>query len=295
MNNRPVLLLVDDDLEIREQMKWALVSDYDVLEADDHRSAMAAVRREVPPLVVLDLGLPPAVDALTEGFAILTEIVRFNPLIKIVVVTGNTDRKNALAAIEGGAYDFIEKPVQLEVLRVILQRAAYVSSLEQENRALLERATQNGFEEILGISPAMQGIFDMIRRVGASEVSVLITGESGTGKELVAQAIHRQSARKGGPFIIINCGAIPENLLESELFGYEKGAFTGASRQQRGKVEFANGGTLFLDEIGEMPLALQVKLLRFLQDGQLERVGGHESITVNARILVATNVDLKVA
>ncbi len=291
----PALLLVEDDAEIREQMKWALAEGYAVVEAGDRRTALAILRRQAPPLVVLDLGLPPDPDAASEGLAALRESLQLEPRTKVIVVTGNSDRAKALAAIDGGAYDFIEKPVQLEVLRVILQRAAYVSSLELENRTLLERATQNGFEEILGISPAMQGIFDMIRRVGASEVSVLITGESGTGKELVAQAIHRQSARKGGPFITINCGAIPENLLESELFGYEKGAFTGASRQQRGKVEFANGGTLFLDEIGEMPLALQVKLLRFLQDGQLERVGGREFITVNARVLAATNVDLKVA
>lgn len=289
----PALLLVEDDAEIREQMKWALASEYDVLEATDRRSAMALVRREVPALVILDLGLPPAAGAATEGLAALREILQQSPTVKVIVATGNRERANALAAIEGGAYDFIEKPVQLEVLKVILQRAAYLSRLEQENRTLQKQAGATGFEEILGVSPAMQGIFEMIRRVAGSEVPVLITGESGTGKELVARAIHQQSARKAGPFIAINCSAIPETLLESELFGYEKGAFTGAHRQQKGKLEYAERGTLFLDEVGEMSLGLQVKLLRFLQDGQVERVGGRDSIVVDARVLAATNTDLK--
>jgi two-component system NtrC family response regulator len=291
----PVLLLVEDDADLREQMKWALASEYTVLEAKDRRTAIALLRRETPRLVVLDLGLPPAPDAASEGLAALQEIIQFDPTTKVIVATGNSDRAVALNAVQSGAYDFIEKPVQLDVLRVILQRAAYLSRLEQENRALQEQATTKGFSELLGESPSMQLIFEMIRRVAASDVPVLITGESGTGKELVARSIHRHSSRKAGPFIAINCGAIPENLLESELFGYEKGAFTGAHRQQKGKVEYAHGGTLLLDEIGEMPLGLQVKLLRFLQDGQVERVGGRELIMVDTRILAATNLDIKEA
>jgi two-component system NtrC family response regulator len=291
----PALLLVEDDGEIREQMKWALASEFTVLEAKDRRTAIALLRRETPRLVVLDLGLPPAPDVAAEGLAALQEIIEFDPTTKVIVATGNSDRAVAMIAIQRGAYDFIEKPVQLDVLRVILQRAAYLSRLEQENRTLQEQATVNGFGELLGESPSMQHIFEVVRRVAASDVPVLITGESGTGKELVARAIHRYSTRKAGPFIPINCSAIPENLLESELFGHEKGAFTDAHRQQKGKFEFAHGGTLLLDEIGEMPLGLQVKLLRFLQDGQLERVGGREPIMVNTRVLAATNVDLKAA
>jgi two-component system NtrC family response regulator len=227
--------------------------------------------------------------------AILRETLQVNPTAKVIVVTGNSDRSKAVAAIESGAYDFIEKPVQLEVLKVVLQRAAYLSNLEQESSSLLERAGQHEFEGILGSSAGIQDVFRMIRRVGPSDVPVLITGESGTGKELVARAIHRQSARKGEPFVAINCGAIPETLLESELFGYEKGAFTGATQQRKGRIEGAQSGTLFLDEIGDIPLGLQVKLLRFLQDHAIQRLGAKETIAVDARILAATNVNLQKA
>ena len=292
--SRPVVLLVDDDPDIREQMKWALMSDYTVVEAEDRRSAIAAFKREAPCLVVLDLGLPPAVDASTEGFAILQELVQWNPMIKVVVVTGNTDRANALAAIAGGAYDFLEKPVQLDLLKTVLQRAWHVASLEQENQALREDLS-GGFEELLGVSSAMQVVYDKIRRVAGSSVPVLILGETGTGKELVARAIHRQSPRKSGPFVAINCGAIPETLIESELFGHEKGSFTGAHKLQKGKVEFAHQGTLFLDEIGDLVLPMQVKLLRFLQEGKIDRIGGRESIDVDVRIVAATNVSLQEA
>lgn len=294
MTTNPTLLLVDDDPEIREQMKWALMADYQVVEAEDRRSAIAAVKREAPPLVVLDLGLPPAVDASTEGFAILQEIMQVNPAIKVVVVTGNTDRANALAAIAGGAYDFLEKPVQLDLLKTVLQRAWHVASLERENQALREDVS-GGFEELLGVSPAMQLVYDKIRRVAGSSVPVLITGETGTGKELVARAIHRQSLRKEGPFVAINCGAIPETLIESELFGHEKGSFTGAHKLQKGKVEYSDQGTLFLDEIGDLAMPMQVKLLRFLQEGKIERIGGRESMAVDARIVAATNVPLQEA
>jgi two-component system, NtrC family, response regulator len=295
INTRPALLLVDDDAEIRDQMKWALASDYQMLEAPDRSTALAHVREAMPQLILLDLGLPPDIDGASEGLAILRETVRLNPMAKVIVITGNSDRAKAVAAIESGAYDFIEKPVQLNVLKIVLQRAAYLSNLEQDNRAFQERAGQNEFEGIVGSSAHIQTVFDMIRRVGPSDVSVLITGESGTGKELVARAIHRQSARKGELFVAINCGAIPETLLESELFGYEKGAFTGAAQQRKGRIEGAQRGTLFLDEIGDIPLGLQVKLLRFLQDHTIQRLGAKETLAVDARILAATNVDLKKA
>jgi two-component system, NtrC family, response regulator len=295
MNTRPVLLLVDDDPEIRDQMKWAFASDYELLEASDRSSALAHVRHSMPRLVLLDLGLPPDPDGASEGLAILQGILEVNSMAKVIVVTGNSDRANALAAVASGAYDFIEKPVQLDVLKILLQRATYLASVEQENRVLLERAGQNDLEGLVGNSAPMQDVFRMIRRVGPSDVPVLIVGESGTGKELVARAIHRQSARKSEPFIAINCGAIPETLLESELFGYEKGAFTGAAQQRKGRIESAQRGTLFLDEIGDIPLALQVKLLRFLQDHTIQRLGAKETIAVDARILAATNVDLQKA
>jgi len=295
IHTRPVLLLVDDDPEIRDQMKWALASDYQILEALDRSTALAHVREAMPRLILLDLGLPPDIDGASEGLAILREALDLNPRAKIIVVTGNSDRAKAVAAIESGAYDFIEKPVQLEVLKIVLQRAVYLSNLEQESSSLLERAGQHECEGIVGNSASIQKVFDMIRRVRPSDVPVLITGESGTGKELVARAIHRQSARKGEPFVAINCGAIPETLLESELFGYEKGAFTGAAQQRNGRIESAQRGTLFLDEIGDIPLTLQVKLLRFLQDHTIQRLGAKETIAVDARILAATNVDLKKA
>ena len=295
MKTLPTVLLVDDDPEIRDQMKWALASDYELLEASDRPSALAHVRQAMPQLVLLDLGLPPDTDGASEGLAILRETMQLNPMAKVIVVTGNSDRAKAMAAIEGGGYDFIEKPVQLDVLKIVLQRAAYLSNLEQENRMLQQQAGQNDFEGLMGNSAQMQEVFRMIRRVGPSDVPVLITGESGTGKELVARAIHRQSGRKGQVFVAINCGAIPETLMESELFGYEKGAFTGAAQQRKGRIEGAQNGTLFLDEIGDIPLGLQVKLLRFLQDHEIQRLGGKETIAVDARILAATNVDLQKA
>jgi two-component system NtrC family response regulator len=295
MKTCPALLLVDDDDEIRDQLKWALASDYQLLEASDRSTALAHVRHAMPLLVLLDLGLPPDTDGASEGLAILRETLQLNPMAKVIVVTGNSNRATAVAAIESGAYDFIEKPVQLDVLKIVLLRAAYLSNLEMENRTLQERAGQSEFEGIVGSSPRIQTLFDMIRRVGPSEVPVLITGESGTGKELVARAIHSQSPKKGEPFVAINCGAIPETLLESELFGYEKGAFTGAAQQRKGRIESAQGGTLFLDEIGDIPLGLQVKLLRFLQDHEIQRLGAKVTIAVDARILAATNVDLQKA
>jgi two-component system, NtrC family, response regulator len=295
MTNRLPLLLVDDDDEIRDQMKWALASDYEILEAADRAGALTHVRQIRPPVILLDLGLPPDVDGASEGLAILRESLNMNPLAKVIVITGNSDRAKAMTAIESGAYDFIEKPVQLDVLRVVLQRASYLANLEREHRELQQKGGQDVFEGLVGDSPQIQDIFRMVRRVGPSDVPVLITGESGTGKELVARAIHRQSARQAAAFVPINCGAIPETLLESELFGYERGAFTGASQQRKGRIESAQGGTLFLDEIGDIPLALQVKLLRFLQEHEIMRLGGKDAIDVDARILAATNVDLRKA
>src|SRR5689334_9300283 len=256
MTNRLLLLLVDDDSEIRDQMKWALASDYEILEAADRAGALTHVRQMRPPVVLLDLGLPPDVDGASEGLAILRESLNLNPLAKVIVITGNSDRAKAMTAIQSGAYDFIEKPVQLDVLRVVLQRASYLANLEREHRELQQKGGQDDFEGLVGDSPQIQDIFRMVRRVGPSEVSVLIMGESGTGKELVARAIHRKSARHAAPFVPINCGAIPETLLESELFGYERGAFTGATQQRKGRIENAQGGTLFLDEIGDIPLGL---------------------------------------
>jgi len=292
----PSVLIVDDTPEIREQMQWGLKPLYRVFEAGDRESAMDIVRREEDIfLVTLDLGLPPDAEGVTEGLEVLNQILAANRLRKVIVITGNQDRDNALKAIQLGAYDYMEKPIDMEVLKVVLQRGAYLTQLERENQALLERERHRGFQEMIGSSPSMAKVFETIRRVATTNVSILIVGESGTGKELVARAIHKQSPRNNGPFIVINCGAIPETLLESELFGHEKGAFTGAHIQRRGRVELAQGGTLFLDEISELSPLLQVKLLRVLQEHCIERVGGRVEIPVDVRIIAACNVDLQEA
>jgi len=243
---RPTVLIVDDDAEIREQLKWALASEYSVLEAEDRPTALSLARQERPGLVTLDLGLPGDVDGATEGLAVLEELLALNRLTKIVVMTGNSDRTNAVKAVQLGAYDYVHKPVQLDVLKVILQRATYLLELDRENQALQQEQKHEGFGDMLGVSPPMQRIFTIVRRAAPSDVPVLITGESGTGKGMVARAIHRYSSRQAGPFVAINCGAIPENLLESELFGHEKGSFTGAHMQRKGRIESAYGGVLFL-------------------------------------------------
>lgn len=286
------LLIVDDDEEIREQLRWALEDTYTVYSAGNSREALASMKRDRPPLVTLDLGLPPRPAEAVEGLALLDALLSVDRLTKVVVLTGNNERANALQAIQLGAYDFMQKPVHLETLKLILSRAAYVSQLEQETRRLQQQAIQEGFQGLIGTSAPMLQLFETVRRVAVSDLAVLIVGESGTGKELVARAVHHESPRREGPFIAINCGAIPENLLESELFGHEKGAFTGAHVQRKGRIELAQGGTLFLDEIGELPLSLQVKLLRFLQEQQIERVGGRESIAVDTRVVAATNMNL---
>ena len=289
----PRLLIIEDDTEIREQMKWGLAANYDIYEAGDRAAALDIVRREHPTVITLDLGLPPHQDEACEGLAVLGEMLVVEPLSKIIVVTGNDERAHALDAIGLGAYDFIQKPVQLDVLRLILQRASYLHNVERERKELLAQTASEAFHDILGSSPPMQKVFEAVRQVAASEIAVLISGPSGSGKELIARAIHRQSERRRGPFVAINCGAIPDTLIESELFGHEKGAFTGAHLQRKGRIEAAQRGTLFLDEIGELSSMLQVKLLRFLQEHQLERIGGRETISVDTRVLAATNVDLQ--
>jgi len=292
---KPRLLIVDDDEEIRSQMKWALSADYDVFLAEDRSTAMETFREHEPLVVLLDLGLPPNPADPHEGLATLSEILAQDSLAKIIIITGQGEKRNALQAIGAGAYDYLTKPAQVDELKVILRRAFHVSSLEREYRELQQRVKGDTFEGMLGSSPQMQEVFGSIRKVATTDAPVLILGESGTGKEMVALATHRLSTRKGGPFIAINCSAIPESLLESELFGHEKGSFTGAHVQRKGRIETAAGGTLFLDEIGELPALLQVKLLRFLQEQRIERVGGRQEIHVDTRVIAATNVDLKKA
>ena len=294
-SQKPKLLIVDDDEDLRTQMKWALAQDYEVFLAEDRPSALQAVRSKKVPVVTLDLGLPPWPASVEEGFATLAEILSIDPLIKVIIATGRGEKEHALRAIGDGAYDFLYKPVEIEELKVLLKRAFYLAGLEREHQELQSRVGDEPFQGILGTSPKMQEVFTTVRKVATTDVPVLIVGESGTGKELVASAIHRLSRRKNHPFVVINCGAIPENLLEAELFGHEKGAYTGAHVQRRGRVEAAHSGTLFLDEIGELSLALQVKLLRFLQEQVIERIGGREQIKVDARVIAATNRDLKQA
>ena len=289
----PKLLIVDDDEEIRAQMKWALIQDYNVILAQDRPSAIAAFCDQRPPVVLLDLGLPPHPASPEEGFAALSEMLALDSLAKIILITGQGEKNNALQAIGAGAYDFLTKPVEIQELSVILKRTFYVASLEKDYRQLRQRLTGETFEGMLGASPQIQAVFNSVRKVATTDAPVLILGESGTGKEKAALAIHRRSARKDGPFVPINCSAIPETLLESELFGHEKGSFTGAHIQRKGRIEHASGGTLFLDEIAELPLSLQVKLLRFLQEQTIERVGGREEIGVDTRVIAATNADLK--
>lgn len=290
---KPPLLIVDDDDDIRSQMKWGLKQDYEVLTAENRAGALEIFQQARPPVLLLDLGLPPHPRSPEEGFATLVELLSLDALAKVIVISGQSERANALQAVGQGAYDFLSKPVDIEELKLILKRAYHVAQLEREYRQLQQRLGGDTFEGILGDSPPMQEVFAFVRKVATADVPVLILGESGTGKEMVAQAVHQQSARKEGPFIAINCGAIPENLLESELFGHEKGSFTGAHAQRRGRIELSDGGTLFLDEVGELPLSLQVKLLRFLQEQCIERVGGRVTIQVNTRVIAATNADLK--
>jgi len=273
-------------------MQWGLSSDYEIHIANTRELALGLAKQFQPSVILLDLGLPPAPREATEGLKALHELLSIAPRTKVIVVTGHSERGIALKAVELGAYDFFTKPIDLGELKLLLKRAYHLHDLEAENAARQREAAGQGFGTLIGNSPAMHSLYGTIRKVAGSDAAILIIGESGTGKELVARTIHTESSRTGRPFVAINCGAIPENLLESELFGYEKGAFTGATTQRRGRIEFAAGGTLFLDEIGELPLALQVKLLRFLQDHVIERVGGRETIQMDARVIAATHRDL---
>ena len=313
---KPPLLVVDDDEQIRKQLRWALGEEYRVLSASCRVEALELFREHSVRLVLLDLGLPPHPRDAVEGLRTLDELRQLDPVAKVIIVSGNSERKNAIRAVEQGAYDIFPKPVDIDQLKVVLTRVHQRIELESESAAPADAAHGEGptreetasleetgniepvlpeCQDIIGSSEVMRDVFKTVRKVAATDVPVLIHGESGTGKERIAQALHQLSQRADGPFVAINCGAIPESLFESELFGHEKGAFTGADETRKGRIEYANGGTLFLDEVGELPLAVQVKLLRFLQEHVIERVGGREPIPVDGRILAATNIDLPAA
>ena len=297
---RPVLLIVEDDVGLQRQLRWAY-DGYEIVVASDRRQAIDALRAHEPAVVTLDLGLPPDPDGVAEGFATLREILALKPDTKVIVASGHGARESALTAIADGAWDFYAKPIDIDALGMIVARAFHVHALEAENRRLAARMGNAGpgagFGGLIAASPEMTAVTRTLERVAPANVSVMLLGASGTGKELLARGLHDASPRAGGRFVAINCAAIPETLLESELFGHEKGAFTGAIKTTEGKIEQAAGGTLFLDEIGDVPLALQVKLLRFLQERVIERVGGRKAIPVDTRIVCAThqNVDAMVA
>jgi two-component system NtrC family response regulator len=286
---KPKLLIVEDDVGLCSQYRWAFPA-HEVLIAQNRVQALTAAQKERPSVVIMDLGLPPDPDGVSEGFAALEEILAFASGTKVIVATGNSERRNALKAVANGAYDFCEKPVDLDVLHTIVDRAFRLAAIEEENRRLATATlTRSPIERIITAHDAMLKVCRDVEKLAATNVPVLLLGESGTGKEALAHALHELGPRAGQPFVAINCGAIPENLLESELFGYERGAFTGAVKQTIGKIEGANKGTLFLDEIGDLPGPLQVKLLRFLQDQIVERIGGRARIQVDVRIVSATN------
>lgn len=286
------LLIVEDDPGLQSQLRWCF-EDYEVLIAEDRESALAELRRHEPGVVLQDLGLPPDPEGVSEGLATLQEILALRPETKVIVVTGHGDQENAVRAVGLGAYDFYQKPVDDDILHLIVQRAYQMFELEQENQRLLRNEGFSPLDGIIAASDKMLEVCRIVEKVAPTNATTLLLGESGTGKELLAQALHRLSHRAEKKFVAINCAAIPENLLESELFGHEKGAFTGAVKQTQGKVELAEGGTLFLDEIGDMPMSLQAKLLRFLQERVVERVGGRIEIPVDVRVVCATNKNLQ--
>jgi two-component system NtrC family response regulator len=290
-SERKVLLVVEDDEGLQRQLKWAYEG-YTVVCAGNRQAAIEALRAHEPAVVTLDLGLPPDPDGTTEGFATLEAILKFKPDTKVIVATGHGARESALKAIAMGAYDFYKKPVDIDDLGMIVARAFHLHDIETENRRLEVGAASNVLGTIITGAPEMLKVAKTIERVATADVSVMLLGASGTGKELLARAVHEKSGR-GGEFIAINCAAIPENLLEAELFGYERGAFTGAVKSNVGKIELAQCGTLFLDEVGDIPLPLQVKLLRFLQERVIERIGGRQPIAVDTRIVCATHQDLE--
>lgn len=291
-NNK--ILVVDDEEGIRNQLKWTFSKDYDVFLARDVDSAKNIVASESPDLVMLDISLTPDVGTETEGISLLQYILGLDNTIKVIMITGNDTRENALKCVAIGAYDFYSKPINLDEVKISIKRALYIQSLERENQ-LLRDSLDVVYEsrDIISDCKQMDEVLEIVRRVSTTDVTVLIQGESGTGKELIARAIHYNSFRKDKPFIPINCGAIPENLLESELFGHEKGSFTDAHTQRKGKFELAQNGTVFLDEIAELPFALQVKILRFLQDMKIERIGGREIIPLDVRVIAATNKNIQ--
>jgi len=293
MSEKPAkILLVEDDIGLQKQIKWSL-DNYEILVAADRESALTQIRRFEPAVVLLDLGLPPDPDGATEGLAALQQILQLCPTTKIIVVTGNQDRTNAVKAISLGAFDFYNKPFDEQILKIVIARAFSVFALEQENRQLSARTRAEPLQGLLTGDPAMLKICRTLEKVAPSDASVLLLGESGTGKEVLARGLHELSPRVKERFVAINCAAIPENLLESELFGYEKGAFTGAAKQTIGKIEYAHHGTLFLDEIGDLPMSLQAKLLRFLQERVIERLGGRGEIPVDVRVVAATHQNLE--
>ena len=287
------LLVIEDDPGLQKQLQWSF-DGYEVLLAGERDAALAQVRRHQPAVVTMDLGLPPDPDGATEGLATLQQILALAPDTKIIVLSGNQERAHALKAIALGAYDFHQKPFDADMLGLVIARAFYLHAMQQENRRMLQTQLDSPLAGIVSRDPGMLKLCRSVEKVAPSSASVMLLGDSGSGKELIARGLHALSNRSAQRFVAINCAAIPENLLESELFGYEKGAFTGAARQTLGKIELAHGGTFFLDEIGDMPLALQAKLLRFLQERVIERVGGRGEIAVDVRIVCATHQDLKV-
>ena len=291
-DNPRKLLIVEDDPGIQSQLRWCF-EDWEVIAATDRESAINELRRHEPAVVLQDLGLPPDDSGVTEGFATLREILKLAPFTKVVVVTGHGDQSNAVKAVGLGAYDFYQKPVDVDTLQLIVQRAYQIHSLEAENRQLAEGLGASPLDGVIAASESMLKVCRTIEKIALTNATTLLQGESGTGKEVLARAIHALSSRRSQPFVAINCAAIPDQLLESELFGFEKGAFTGAIKQTPGKIEVAHGGTLFLDEIGDMPASLQAKLLRFLQERTIERIGGRAEIPVDIRVVCATNRNLR--
>ena len=287
------LLIVEDDLALQKQIKWSL-DRFESVTAHDRESALVQLRRYSPAVVTMDLGLPPDPDSVSEGFKLLGQILAADPDSKVIVLTGQNDRANALRAVALGAYDFFAKPFEPELLNLTVERAFRMAELQAENRRLQSMQQPDALAGLMTRDPGMLRVCRTIEKVASSNATVMLLGESGTGKEVLARGLHQSSQRKSGKFVAINCAAIPENLLESELFGYEKGAFTGAAKMTLGKIETANGGTLMLDEIGDLPISLQAKLLRFLQERTIERIGGRQEIPVDVRIVCATHQDLKV-
>ncbi len=291
MEDKKVLLIVEDDLGLQKQLKWSFESYHTVI-AGSRSEALAALRRFVPSVITLDLGLPPDAANTSEGLKTLQEILELAPATKIIVVTGNDDRANAVKAVAMGAYDFYQKPIDIDILNIIIERAFQLNELENEHQ-LLQKKTTEPLIGLIASCKKMQNLCRTIEKISPTTATVLLLGESGTGKEVIAKAMHRLSERSTQVFVAVNCAAIPENLLESELFGYEKGAFTGAAQLTKGKIEYANKGTLFLDEIGDLPFILQSKLLRFLQERTIERIGGRNEIPIDVRIICATHQNLE--